>query len=62
MTPILQNLSSGFWFITAFVFSPPDGIRTDEQHKNDYNSRSASPNLMKLMSIPMFSRMGFLNM
>ena len=48
--------------ITAFVFLPLDSIRTDEQHKNDYNSRSASPIPMKLVSIPMFSRMGFLNM
>ena len=39
-----------------------DGIGTDEQHKNDYNSRSASAILMKLVSIPMFSRMSFLNM
>jgi len=62
MTPILQNWSGRVWFITAFVFLPLDGIRADEQHKNDYNSRSASPILMKLVSIPMFSRMGFLNM
>jgi len=24
-----KNWSSGFWFITAFVFLPLDGIRTD---------------------------------
>ena len=53
---------SSFWFIAAFVFLPLDGICTDEQHKNDYNSRSASLILMKLVSIPMFSGMGFLNM
>jgi len=39
-----------------------DSIRIDEQHKNEYNFGSASPILMKLVSIRMFSRMGFLNM
>ena len=34
----------------------------DEQHKNEYNSRSAGPTLKKLVSIPMFSRFGFVNM
>jgi len=57
-----KNWSSGFWFITAFTFLSLDGIHIDEQHKNDYNSRSTSPILIKLVSIPMFSRMGFLNM
>jgi len=57
-----KNWSSGFWFITAFVFLPLDGICSNEQHKNDYKSRSASPILMKLVSKPMFSGMGFLNM
>jgi len=45
---------SGFWFITAFVFLPLDGIRIDEQHKNEYNSSSAGPILMKLVTIPCF--------
>ena len=30
--------------------------------KNEYNSRSAGRIVMKLVSIPMFSRLGFLNM
>jgi len=30
--------------------------------KNVYNSRSASPILMKLVFIPMFSALGFLSM
>jgi len=62
LTPILQKLIKLFLIITAFVFLPLHGIHTGEQHKNDYNSRSACPILMKLVSIPMFSRMGFLNM
>ena len=56
-----KNWLSSFWFITAFVFLPQDSISTDEQHKNEYNSKSASPILMELVSIPMFSKMGFLN-
>jgi len=44
------------------MYLPLDGICIDEQNKNDYNSRSASLILMKLVSIPMFSGMGFLNM
>ena len=64
-TPIFsqfcKNWLSGFWFITTSVFLPLDDIRIDEQHKNDYNSRSASPILMKSVSIPMLSRLGFLN-
>jgi len=43
------------------MYLPLDGFRIDEQIKNDYNSRSASPILMNLVSIPMFSTMGFLN-
>jgi len=51
LTPILQKLIEQFviLFITAFVFLPPDGIHTDEQQRNDYNSRSDSPILMKLV-------------
>ena len=41
---------------------PLDAIRIDEQHKNEYNSRSASLILIKLVSIRMFSMLGFLNM
>jgi len=44
------------------MYLPLDDVRIDEQNKNDYNSRSASPILMKLVSIPMFSGMGFQNM
>jgi len=52
------------FFVNLVIFAknPLGGIRTDKQHKNEYNSRSASPILMKLVSIPMFSRMGFVNM
>jgi len=45
-----ENWLSGFWLILL----PLDGIRIDEQYKNEYNSRSAGPILMKLVSIPCF--------
>ena len=48
--------------MTVFVFLPLDGIHIDEQQKNEYNSGSAGPIVMKLVSIPMFSRLDFLNM
>ena len=57
-----KNWLSRFWIITVLVFLPLDGSRIDEQHKNEYNSRSAGSILMKLMFIYMFSRLGFLNM
>jgi len=62
LTPILQILIKQFLVYHCFYILPLDGIRIDEQHKNKYNSTSASPILMKLMSILTFSRLGFLNM
>jgi len=59
----LGKLIEWFFIYHCFMyFYALDSIRIDEQHKNEYNFGSASPILMKLVSIRMFSRMGFLNM
>jgi len=39
LTPILQKLVERILIYHCFCILPRDGIRIDEQHKNEYNSR-----------------------
>ena len=48
LTPILQKLIKRFLIYHCFIILPLDGIRIDEQHKNEYNARSASPGVPNL--------------